>query len=198
MVPADKHDADRQSRKFSLAAKLRHAGYGALFQSTDELMLDAVWNDPLYREVLPLLVVDREQEPLVRFLAAEIMFSRDDSYPPEEHRTALPGIYAQALADNFAGTANAWGIPGLLDGVLGEHVMALGESAVPVFSPLLQDERRVYYAGSKEATYADAWSFRVKDLAAYYISQIRNFPFPVEQSSAERDRTIRHLQTVVH
>jgi hypothetical protein len=49
-------------------------------------------------------------------------------------------------------------LPGLLDGTVAEHVLALGMAAVAAFRPLLDDAGAISYSGSREATSGNVWS----------------------------------------
>ena len=62
---------------------------------------------------------------------------------------------------------------------------------------LLENEKRVYYAGSEEATLGHHYGYRVKDLAAYYISKIRNIPLELDEDPGKRDEAIGRLKSSV-
>jgi hypothetical protein len=178
----------------ALAEKLMALGYGGLFQSYDESALNAIWDEPGAPEALAGLVLDAEAPALARFLAAEILFSQRETYPPQEHKPQLASVYAAALAGNFTEVANAWGLPEVVRGSAGEHFVALGDAAVPALLDLAEDDRRVYYAGSQEATLGNSYRYRVKDLAAFYISQITGLPFTVDPDPEKRDASIEELK----
>ena len=61
----------------------------------------------------------------------------------------------------------------------------------------MDDDRRVYYAGSQEATFGNSYRYRVKDLAAFYISQIGNSPFEVDEAPRKRDEEIEKLKNTL-
>ena len=180
-----------------LARRLMTIGYIGLFQGSDENASDALWKEPGVPDALAALVLDLEAPALARFLAAEIMFNKQATYPPAEQKKQLASVYATALAENFAGAANTWGLPDVLDGLAGEHFLALGEAAIPELTSLLDDERRVYFAGSQEATLGHHYRYRVKDLAAYYISKIRNIPLELDEDPGKRDEAIEKLKSTV-
>lgn len=177
-----------------LAGKLTGLGYAGLFQGPDEAAVDAIWKEAGAPEALASLAVAPDAPAEARFLAAEILFSRREAYPAEEHKGQLAAAYAAALAGNFTGVANPWGLPGLLPGLAAEHYVTLGAAAVPELVRLLDDEQRVYYAGSQEATLGNVYQYRVKDLAAFFISRIRGLPFEVRESPRERDAEIERLK----
>jgi hypothetical protein len=138
--------------------------------------------------------MDDSANPEARFLAAEILYDRASNFPPESVKAALAEIYTTALAQDYIGVANPWGLPGSHE-VVGRHLVELGEVAVPKLIPLLDDETILLYEGSKEATLGNSYAYRVKDFAAYFISQIRGIDYPVHQTQAERDAEIDRLKT---
>lgn len=184
---------NERSHPDSLASRLSELGFMDLFQRLDTKALDSVWKNGASRETLEHIVRDPHADALPRFLAAEILFQRAPGYPPENAKPGLARIYAEALARNLTGMANPWGLPGKLDGETGRHLAALGEAAVPALAALLGDTRAVSYGGSEEATFGNAYRYRVKDLAAFFIATIRNLPFAVDNDPDSRDRAIEKL-----
>jgi hypothetical protein len=77
---------------------------------------------------------------------------------------------------------------------VGQHVVSLGESTVAELSHLLDDSRPVTYGGSREATYGNSFNYRVKDLAAEFLAQIRHLPYVVKEAPSERDVEIDRLR----
>lgn len=186
-----------QGNTSALANKLMKLGYIELFHGLDETALDSIWNEPGAPEVLATLAVDPGAPTLARFLAAEILFRKQQSYPPEEQKKQLVSVYTTALAQNFTDVANTWGLPGVLNGFAEEHFEALGAAAIPELVKLMNDDKRVYYAGSQEATLGNSYRLRVKDLAAFYISKIRKIPFELDEDPNKRDQEIEKLKSVV-
>lgn len=177
----------------SLAEKLSAQGYAELFLRLDQSALDQVWT-AAGADALGRLVTDDRSPTLARFLAAEILFTKASGYPPAEHRPLLASIYTSALSDNYTRMANPWGMPGELDGPVGQHVVTLGEVAIVTLRPLLDDDADVTYGGSEEATFGNSYHYRVKDLAAFYISRIRGAPYRVVLDVGQRDREIARLR----
>ena len=134
---------------------------------------------------------------LARFLAAEVLFYKDEVHRVEEHKQKLARVYAAALADNFTEVANPWGLPGVIDGLTEEHLLAIGEPMVSELLKLLDNDKRVYYEGSEEATLGYHYGYRVKDLAAYYIGKIRNIPLELDEDPSRREETIEKLKNAV-
>ena len=187
----------QQSDSSALANRLMTIGYIELFQGPDEDVLDALWKEPGVPESLATLTINPEAPALARFLAAEIMFYKQETYPPDEQKKQLASVYATALAQNFTGVANTWGLPDVLDGFAGEHFVALGEAAIAELASLLEDDRRVYYVGSQEATLGNSYRYRVKDLAAFYIGKIRNTPLELDEDPSKRDEEIEKMKSAV-
>jgi hypothetical protein len=181
----------------NLANRLTSLGYVRLFEQPDETALESIWHEASAPESLVALTYDPDTPALARFLAAEILFRMNGLPPSAESKKQLAAIYATALAQNLTETANPWGLPDALDGPVGEHLLELGDNAVPQLMDLLNDDRPVSYAGSQEATLGHFYGFRVKDLAAAYIGKIRNIPFTVDQDPRARDKEIDKLRTVV-
>jgi hypothetical protein len=177
-----------------LADELIATGYIDFFHRLNEDALDRVWGAPDAPASLTALALDPGAKPLARFLAAEILGHKQRLPAGEDQKALLAQVYATALASNFTEMANPWGLPGTLDGGAGEHLVSLGEAAVPALVALLDNATPARYAGSREAMYGNSYSYRVKDLAAFYISRIRNLPFAVDQAPAARDLELEKLK----
>lgn len=173
----------------TLAARLVAVGYEKLFLSLDGGELERIWKEPGAAQALEQVAA--QGAPEARVLAAEALFARKQGYRPADP-ASLAGAYAQALRK--AELANPWGMPGELDGPLGQHLVSLGEAAVPALVPLLEDTRQVTYGGSKEATVGNDYAYRVKDLAAFYLSKIKKAPLAVPESPKARDAEIAKLR----
>ncbi len=186
---------DQQSDYSALVNKLMTIGYIELFQGPNEDVLDTLWKEPEVPEMLTTLTIDPKVPELAQFLAAEILFYKQVDFPHEEQKKQLASVYTTALAQNFTETANPWGLPSVLGGSTGEHLLALKEAAIPELVNLLDHDRHVYYAGSQEATLGSHYGYRVKDLAAYYISQIRGIPFEIDKDPNKRDEEIESLKS---
>jgi hypothetical protein len=177
-----------------LANELTELGYIELFHRQGEDALDSVWGEPGAPETLEDLAVGQHASRLANFLAAEILFYKRRDYPVERDKARLTSVYAMALAQDFTQMANPWGLPGELDGLAGQHFVALGEAAIPELAQLLDDESERIYAGSQEATLGNSFRYRVKDFAAFFISEIRGIPFEVHEDPEARDEEIERLK----
>lgn len=185
----------QQAYPADLTNRLSELGYIGLFQQSDDVALKDIWNAPGAPEALETIAVSSNAPSLPRFLAAEILFYRDEAHRVEKHKQELARVYAIALADDFTQVANPWGLPGITDGLAGEHLLAIGEPMVPELLHLLDNEKRVYYEGSQEATLGDHYAYRVKDLAAYYASKIRNIALKLDEDPSKRNEAIERLKS---
>jgi hypothetical protein len=106
-------------------------------------------------------------------------------------------VYAHALEQNLTGMANSWGLLYELDdaGPVGIRFVMLGEAAVPALVRLLDNAGApLIYDGSKEATVGNAYHYRIKDFAAFYLGRIRRIPVTFHRELAERDQEIARLE----
>ena len=174
-----------------LAAELAALGYTDLFMRAGTQDLDRLWNRPRGPQELEALAIDPDASWEPRFLAAEILFRKQAGFPRTEQRAALAGAYAEAL--RHAAVGNPWGLPGELDGDAGRHLVSLGEPAAVALEPLLDDQRRIPFWGSKEATLGNSYAFRVKDFAAFFLSAIRRRPYVLHTDPSARDADIKKL-----
>jgi len=177
-----------------LARRLIALGYEDLFMRLDTANVDRVWSGQGAPQQLRELVLESRADPSARFLAAEILFARAPEFPPDDLKRPLAQIYARALAT--AEVANPWGLPGEV-GPVGQHLLQIGDAALQPLLELLDDRRRVAYIGSKDATFGNSYAYRVKDLAASYVSLLGDLPYPVREGPADRDREIESLRKAV-
>jgi len=182
-------------RGSTIAGKLAQFSYSDLFMQMETETLDALWAEPDAASALHHLVQASDAPPPVAFLAAEILFAKEPGYPPSAERERLASIYGAALEQNLTRMANPWGLPDQLDEPVAQHFVSLGENAVPVLTRLLENTSGVRYGGSREATYGNSFQYRVKDLAAFYLSKIRGLPYEIKQTPQERDIEIERLKT---
>jgi len=174
-----------------LAAELAARGYTDLFMRAGTEDLDRVWNRPRGPQELEALAVDPSASWEPRFLAAEILFRKRPGFPRSDQRAALASVYVEAL--RHATMGNPWGLPGELDGDAARHLMSLGEPVAVALEPLLDDQRRIPFWGSKEATLGNSFAFRVKDFAASFMNAIRGRPYVLHIDPSDRDADIQKL-----
>ena len=178
-----------------LANDLSNLGYSELFMRSNEKALDEIWARPGVHDALVRLAGDAEAPAEARFLAAEILFYRDAAALTQSIKHGLGTVYAEALANDFIPMGNPWGIAGIVEGSAAQHAIALGESAVPAFADLLDNDAEMEYGGSEEATIASDYVLRVNDIAAFIICQIKGIPYELKETPEERDADIEALKS---
>lgn len=191
----DKSRAEKPQQEFLfIEEKLVETGYIMLFFAADTKVLDSIWNTPGSAKALKHLALTQDANMLARFLAAEILFFKKENNFLETEKKELAPVYAAALSGNLTGLANTWGLPGVSNGVAGDNFEALGVAAIPHLIKILDDNTRMYYAGSQEATLGNSYKYRVRDLAAFFISRIRELPLNLEAKTGERDIRIDKMK----
>ena len=164
--------------------------------------IDLMWDDSETLECLEKVALDPNAPNQARFLAAETLFHKREDYPPESIRNQLVPVYAKALESYFSeGTVgNGWAVPGDGNrngslGVAGENLVRFGEEIIPFLIPLLDNENSVEYSGSVVSAHGALYQFRVKDLAAFFIAEIRGLDYETHLNPAYRDRDIERLRS---
>jgi hypothetical protein len=206
-APGTQHDAGArtaersttmQNQTSDLARKLISRAYGEFFVlPAHEQTIERIWADPANRPALEALTADTAQPLAARFLAAEVLFARDFTFASRVSGAVIAEIYAHALEQNLTGMANSWGLLYELDdaGPVGIRFIMLGEAAVPALVRLLDSaDSPLVYDGSKEATVGNAYHYRIKDFAAFYLGRIRRIPVTFHRELAERDQEIARLK----
>jgi hypothetical protein len=181
-----------------LMKELTNAGYLELFHRFNKDTLNSIWNEKGAQQFLELIASDVNTPSLLAsFLGAEILFFKQPGYPPETAKKQLAVVYSTALKENFTLMANPWSLPGSLDGLAGEHFVALGEYAIPELILLLDNNTPLSYSGSNEATFGNHYKYRVKDMAFFYICEIRKIPFTLIDDPVIRDKNIKKFKETI-
>ena len=173
-----------------LAQRLLGLGYTDLFQRMDEEALSALWSEDGAPDALKRIALAGNEDERARFIAAEVILSRRPAAFRKGEGREIGSLYATALRGQFTGSANEWTFPGQPLGRAGEHLLALGNDAIPALTNLLNDDTPVVYEGSQEAMVGASYRYRVKDLAAQFISRITGLQFPTDTNPAARDEAI--------
>lgn len=186
----------------SIADKLAQDAYGDFFNYTlQEDIINTVWAEAGGVAPLKAIVID-EQAPLkARLIAHEILLQKEFTYVQDEDVSLrqIATIYTKALVENTTTMANSWGLLYEYDdaGPIGTSLIMLGEDAIPALIKLLNNTTQLLYHGSKEATIGNAYQFRIKDVAAYYICRIKNIKPVYYSTHNERDAEIEHLEILL-
>lgn len=125
------------------------------------------------------------------FIALEALRQSEPSAFEQIGRAERARIYADQLRESTF--FNAWGLPGFKLTDTAMALIALGEEAVPVLAPLLDDNRPAPSEGSQDATVGAAYGNRVSDYAWVFISEITNKEYAYPKDVAARDGEIRSL-----
>ncbi len=179
------------------ARKLVDRTFGEFFiYPMHDRTIDNIWDNPDNRPLLDSVLADTSISSEARFLAAEIFFRKDILFMRRHAPEMVAEIYADALKNDRTGMANSWG---LLyqhedEGPVGIAFLTIGEKAITPLSGLLDDETILHYQGSREATVGNAYRYRVKDAAAYYIGRILGEPLAYYPELSDRDAQIDRLR----
>jgi hypothetical protein len=176
----------------SLESQLQQTSYPDLFERLESPARDAILSRPRAIEQLRQLVSNEAVPAGTRFLGAELLYYAGEAdWPDQAARRFLPVVYGNALATLDDGST--WGIPGRWTHPATDHAIALGEPVVPALAPLLDDEKRLRYTGSKRAMLGEHLRIRVKDVAAFIIAGALGVPYPAAESTEDRDAFIAEL-----
>jgi hypothetical protein len=184
-----------------LVHRIMNDEYGQVFywpQHDDTLA--RIWAEPGGQRLLEEILADPAAPGRARFIAAEVLFTNDIGFLARIEEEEVARVYAEALAKNYVGHANPWGLLWENDstGPAGSRFLMLGQAAIPALAALLDNDTVVdWYAGSEEATVGNGHRYRIKDFAAYYLSLITNHPLPYQPDHAARDAEIAKLQDAI-
>jgi hypothetical protein len=141
------------------------------------------------------LLKDEDAPLLARFLAGEILFWKTPDFIKGDQETGkkISAVYSGILEGDLV-SANAWGLPGET-GLLGEHLLVADRAEnILCLYPLLTNNKRVLYEGNREVTVNNDYGYRIKDIAAYYLSVILQHPYLILPVPKERDAEIEKLK----
>jgi hypothetical protein len=176
-----------------LAASLLRLGYRGLSVMPGQTAADDVWQASDNGAGLHDLVASNRADPVVRFLAAELL-QRHNRWPNDVPHDQLAVAYVAALRTDAAGMANPWGLPEDPHGPLSERVLSLGDAAIGPLLPALGDDRPLMFSGSRTASVGNSYHWRVKDVAAQLLSALIGEPFHVDENANKRDASIDALR----
>lgn len=194
--------ANKQIVESTLGKQLSTIGYTKLFLQGSKSQAKELWKNGENQNKLLEITQSKTENLRSVFLAAEVL--RKYQVPPESMtHERLILAYVEALRHSSVSaespydlTANLWGLLYEEDdpGYLGMQVIAFGEAAVPPLLDLLEDEGTVLYEGSEEAFIGNAYGYRIKDFAAFYLSKIKAIPVTYHQELEARDQEIEALK----
>ena len=189
----------------SLADRLITIGYRNLFMRGDQSLADSIWNEGKSETMLNQIINKPNISLEAKFLSAEVLRHFNVESVPE-NRSVLPKAYVDALVHSSVDredfnnlNGNLWGFLYNVDdaGYLGQQLVSYGDESLIYLFDLLDDEGRVIYEGSQEATIGNEYQYRIKDFAAFYISKIKNIPIQFYKKLDDRDREIEILKNAL-
>lgn len=178
----------------ALAERLAGLGYERLFLSLDSSLVSEIWAEPGAPDALRALVMDPTADLPARFVATTLLADRDPRFPSPEIAPTAAEVLVAALRERLLREANAWYTPPIGPGDLGRLLVRLGEAAREPLRTALADDAPLSYGGSREATLAAPWHFRVKDAAAALLATLDGRPAPASRSRRRRDAEIEMLR----
>ncbi len=186
-----------------LESRLIEIGYPGLFMHGEHNLADSIWEDGNNVKQLESIVLSTSTLSHARFLAAEVFRYFNIELDTQSY-AILSEAYAYVLENTSADrgnivhlNGNLWGLLYEEDdvGYLGKQFIKFGNAAIPSLTRLLDDHAsRVLYEGSEEATIGNAYQYRIKDFAAFYISKIKNISIEFNQDFEQRDKEIERLK----
>ncbi|MDH3974169.1 MAG: hypothetical protein OEV42_07805 [Deltaproteobacteria bacterium] len=190
-------------KKNDLESRLIEIGYPGLFMYGEQSLADSIWENGENVEQLKGIIFSDSSPSHAKFLAAEVLRYFDVELDIKSYKT-LADAYAHALEHTSADRGNSaqlngnlWGL--LYDendtGYLGKQFIKFDIAAISPLTKLLDDRAsRILYEGSQEATIGNAYQYRIKDFAAFYISKIKDIPIRFYQDFKARDKEIERLK----
>lgn len=130
------------------------------------------------------------------FLALEALRVTDPAGYAAWPATERAAVYVTALQRNAF--FNSWGQPGMSLTETSHAFAALGEDAVAVLAPLLDDKRDAPSSGSQDATLSRMNGNRVCDYAWVLINEARGVDYTYPSSPVDRDREIAAMRASLH
>jgi hypothetical protein len=179
----------------NILKEIKKQGYANIFWQVDNKILNELWANGNHKTELQKIWQNEEEDLQVRLIAAEILFKKDKSFAEVDKKTKvlLANLYAAALANKGTINGNIWGLPEFT-GQAGEHLLQTDkEEIIRLLKLLLSNTQPLIYVGSKEATYANEYLYRVKDLAAYYLSKLLKLKYKILKSPSMRDEQIKKI-----
>lgn len=182
----------------AFAQKLVDREFGDFFiYPQHDQTIDRVWLEAAPPQLLDQILDDATLSTEAKFLACEVLFKKDVLFLRRHAPEQIAEVYAKALSHDLTRMANSWGL--LYDyqdeGPVGSAFLTLGQKAVRALVKLLDDgSTHLKYLGSVEATVGNAYGYRVKDFAAYYLGRILGRPLKYYPTLASRDEQINRLK----
>ena len=189
-----------------IATALKRIDYSGLFLYGERSLCDSIWQNGINEKSFISIVNNPTYKTHTRFLASEVLYDKAKKFPTTISLDTLAKIYSYALEISGAKdkpflVGNRWGFMyydhdrGYKDyGDVGKHLMNARSKAIPYLKKLLENNGKLFYEGSEEATIGNSLHYRVKDAAAFFIGQILNIPVTYYDKNTDRDVEIEKLK----
>lgn len=180
-----------------IAKKIKEHGYINIFWQVDDMLLNELWANGSNRNELQKIWQSKAMDLEIRLTAAEILFKKDSLFAGanQKIKISLTRLYTDALNNNGTINGNIWGLPGFI-GPAGENLFKTDKNeSVRLLKLLLKNKQELNYIGSKDATYGNEYRYRVKDVAAFYLSKLLGVNYKISKDLGNREIEIQHLTT---
>jgi hypothetical protein len=188
-------DHSRSMKKALLQLNL----HGLVHELLDTPTLDAfvATHQPNPRD-LAACAMQKSFQARGRLAAMLVLYKLSDTVYAKIPLETKAEVYCLALQKDVLEADDAWGSLWWESevGLLGYHVLAQGDAAIPALVTMLDDEslRNRYHGDGEKTTLLAIRHYRVKDFAAYYIAKILAYDLPWQSVLADRDTAINQMQ----
>jgi hypothetical protein len=183
---------------WDMADSLKKWGYAKVLVENNGHIADSLWNMPDGEEILKRVAYRTGSRRIERFIAAEIVFRKDPTYPPKDDEQLLHDLshaYANALSYDYAPYGEYWGnIRTGTIGICGEHLLRIGTAAIPELTRQTLNQEFDFYLKYKSGEIGTLYVPRKKDHAAFFLSRLINEPYAFKREKTERDADIEVLR----
>lgn len=187
-----------------LEAELIKINYPDLFMFGSRNKADKIWASAGGPDPFEQIIDNDKSDIHGVFLAAEVLRYKDYEILKDGRHDILARAYVAALQSlgskegkkTYQLNGNLWGFLTYTNdpGHLGSQLIKIGNSAIKLLFPLLEDESKVIYEGSRDATTGDWLNYRLKDFAAFYLAKILELDLPHHQDHPSRDLEIERIK----
>jgi hypothetical protein len=178
---------ENKSVNLGYAQKLTEADYTIVMS---QHFLDSIWASQKNRTALKNIIFDTGVSEEAKFIAAEILFNKDHSFPSEAERSILADVYQKILQTDkyqfyFIMHKNENSMHRER-----EHLLSLEKEIIPYLYLLLDNNN----------PYSDSMLFRgntphaVKNIACSYICEMLNFSYKHSADSVQNNLFIDSLK----
>lgn len=197
-MKASMRECDLVWAAWDMADSLENWGYTELLVKNNGRMADSLWNMPDGEEILKRVAYRSGSSRIQRFLAAEIIFRKDPSYPPQDDKSLLHDLshaYANALSYDYAPYGEYWGRPEENTiGICGEHVLRIGPEAIHELTRQTLNQEFDFYLHYQSGPIGILYGPRKNDHAALLISLLIGEPYTFKMEKAERNADMDKLR----